>query len=737
MRISQLHSTEAAQAEACVEWINSIDGISRHVSYITELSDGIVLFEVLSTIDFKWFRLIRSADVGDNWVFKINNLKKIYKLISRYYEEVLGFQFSKLPVINLTLIAKESDPYELFKLCQLVIHIAVLCTENERYIQKIQQMPPTSQQHLMHLIDQIMKTSQEESPLDSLQATSRDSYTEENTSYQSELVRVSKERQELGSQNEQLITNYSELLKKYDVLKEEKQDLKARLKELESAAARADETGIADLVMRTEMEHLKQDLLRSEDVRQGQERMLEEQVQKIKQLMRRSVDAEKFEEQVILEERNHTLMEHSQKVEDEYGSLIAFKSLMESYKDQVAELQTQTNELIREKNRIEYNLAISNKKIVLMEEKKESDQNRIQALEDRLMEFQLKMGPTTKEPQQDDVDLEDLDLNGSLEDGLKETNVTELKLANRRLERQVKKFQEDQASGKNQKAVILQHLLDDANRLKTQFEKSYITVSQERDILQSDMAQIRKGISDALLDQSSLTLPLRLHSLDLEKEIQVLNGIIEAKVYEGRHGKEDTESISAKYVEINQKSKQLEKENKSQLENVNRLLTEKDALQYRHLEQNEELREQQRINSEIKISLATFAGQQSTVAFEDPQHVAQTEKRLKELELKLKKAKEFIKQQDKMLKESDLNTLSEGATALSKSDVALCDEENAKLTKQIYEMRIQSRREQQLIMSAWYSISRKVYRELPVSKPLPQSWLGQQRFSLDSQLKRH
>ena len=46
----------------------------------------------------------------------------------------------------------------------------------------------------------------------------------------------------------------------------------------------------------------------------------------------------------MLEERNQILSEHNQKLEDEYGSLIAFKSLMESYKDQVAELQTQNKE---------------------------------------------------------------------------------------------------------------------------------------------------------------------------------------------------------------------------------------------------------------------------------------------------------------------------------------------------------------------------------------------------------
>ncbi|CAO3700605.1 unnamed protein product [Rhizopus stolonifer] len=797
-----MNQTEFSQAEACIEWINAIDGISRHVSHITELSDGIVLFEVLSNIDHKWFKLIRSTDIGDNWVFKINNLKKLYKLISRYYEDVLGYSFSRFPSINLTVIAKEADPHELLNLCKFIIYIAVLCAENKRYIQIIQQLSPMSQQQLMHLIDEIMKYTNEdqedESQHSSANYTPRSSYADD-TSYQNELVRVSKEREELGIQNRQLIENHSELLTKYDILKGEKQDLQARLRELDSAVARVNETGMADLVMRTEIEHLKQDLLRSEDTRQEQERKIEEQFSKINNLIRRNEEAEKYEEQVVslkdqldeyrhtaeklqkaenviekykkkleetvdlrrqvkmLEERNHALIEHSQKVEDEYGSLIAFKSLMESYKDQVAELQTQNKELIREKNKTEYELTMANKKLDLMDEERLRDSDRIQLLEDNLQEAQFGMGsiitdkPTVKgvsTVDTEDMDYDDFNLNESLEDTLKETNITELKLANRRLERQVKQFQEDQAAGRNQKAVVLQHLLDDANRLKTQFERSYIDVSQERDILQSDMARIREGIPDALVNQSSLTLSLRLHILELEKEIKALNETVtklEKRIQEGKFDDgEGAENTRKKYKEMEIKSKQLEEQTKKQLEDINKLLIEKDVLQGRSLEQKDELREQQRLNNEMKASLATYAGQSDNPVTQQsaysPQNAIQLQGQLHEVQLKLKKAKEFIKQQDKMLKESNLGESpgdSNETIVTLKSEVVLREEENEKLKNQMHEIRLQSRREQQLIMSAWYGISRRSNKEFSNTKSFPHSWLGQQRLSLDRQLKRH
>lgn len=160
--------------------------------------------------------MIRSADVGDNWVFKINNLKKLYKLISRYYEEEIGYNFSRFPPVNLNAIAKEANPHELLKLCKFVLYIAVLCADNERYIQKIQQLSPMSQQQLMHLIDETMKyaNQEDESQQSSINYTPRSSYADDG-SYQSELARISKEREELEIQNKQLIDKHSELLIKY------------------------------------------------------------------------------------------------------------------------------------------------------------------------------------------------------------------------------------------------------------------------------------------------------------------------------------------------------------------------------------------------------------------------------------------------------------------------------------------------------------------------------------------
>jgi protein HOOK3 len=90
-----------------------------------------------------------------------------------------------------------------------------------------------------------------------------------------------------------------------------------------------------------------------------------------------------------LEDQNVQLLERNQTIEEEYRKVLAFKTLMDSYKDQVASLETKNNELLREKNRVEYDLQHLTKKVQSLEEDKAHDTDQIQLLEDRLQEFEM------------------------------------------------------------------------------------------------------------------------------------------------------------------------------------------------------------------------------------------------------------------------------------------------------------------------------------------------------------
>ncbi|KAI8372965.1 uncharacterized protein BYT42DRAFT_500540 [Radiomyces spectabilis] len=150
-----VQSADERYAEAFVEWINSFDHLPYTCEHISQLSDGVLLRDILLDIDPKWFRSMHSVDMGDNWVFKVNNLKKMYKLISRYYEEVFSQGLQTLPAVNLTAIAKETDTKEILKLCQRILYLAIQSTKTEKYINKIQRLSQPSQHALMVSIEQV------------------------------------------------------------------------------------------------------------------------------------------------------------------------------------------------------------------------------------------------------------------------------------------------------------------------------------------------------------------------------------------------------------------------------------------------------------------------------------------------------------------------------------------------------------------------------------------------------
>ncbi|KAI9033933.1 HOOK protein-domain-containing protein [Phycomyces nitens] len=718
--------------------------------------------------------------------------------------EVFGEDPKKLPAVDLNKIAKDANFRELHNLCKLVLYVAVHCGRNQLYIEKIQMLSEEKQHALMimHRMDSNGVHEQQSSM--SSHNTPRSSYADD-THYQSqnELSKVISQKEKLEAAHEQLIRELANIRYRYDTLENEKEDLQQRLREMDQAVAQANKTGQADFIMRTEIEHLQRDLQRSEDRREELEMLMSTQSNTIEDLTRRGEELarqaerdarlkdqldeyrhaaerlpkiesvmEKYKKKLEdsgdlrrqlkgLEDQNHSLMERNKQIEEEYRKVLAFKTLMDSYKDQVAALETKNNELLREKNKMEYEINQQSKKFETFELERQRDSDRIQLLEDHLEEAQLganaldrALFPRGGEVANatDDMDLDEDTLGDSLEESLKESNVTELphsKLSKRRLERQIKTLQEENASGRSQKAVVLQHLLDDANRLKSQFEKSYLEVSQERDILQSDMARIREGIPDALLDQSRHTLSLRLHIIDLEKESKSIREEVskmESRVTDSRFNFSDGgdfDEFKVKYQEMEQRSLLLEEQTKKQLQDINKLLFEKGMLQTQSIEQKDLLLERERLNSEMKASLAAFGAKDDEPLKQQnaqlQQQATQVQEQLHEIQIKLRKAKEFIKQQDKMLKETKLGENSgdyNEAVVSLRAELSVRDEENDKLKKQIHEVRLQARREQQLIISAWYDVTRRTQKELASSKVNPNSWLGQQRRTLDNQLKR-
>ena len=90
-----------------------------------------------------------------SWVMRLNNQKRIHKLITRYFDEVLGQDPELLPSIDLAAIAKHANPLELLRMCQFIVAIAVQCDNNRVYIDMIQSLTQKSQHALMLSIEEV------------------------------------------------------------------------------------------------------------------------------------------------------------------------------------------------------------------------------------------------------------------------------------------------------------------------------------------------------------------------------------------------------------------------------------------------------------------------------------------------------------------------------------------------------------------------------------------------------
>lgn len=169
--------------------------------------------------DSKWFKQLTATESTENWVVRFNNQKKLYKAITRYFEEVVGQDPQYLPTINLTAIAKDADLHELLLMCQLVIAIAVQSDNNKAYIEMIQSLTQKNQHALMVSIEEVMNRFNTESLEPRLSFVSGQSsgtpLEDMPYRYQLEFEKLILEKKQFEVAHHQLVGEYEELRERF------------------------------------------------------------------------------------------------------------------------------------------------------------------------------------------------------------------------------------------------------------------------------------------------------------------------------------------------------------------------------------------------------------------------------------------------------------------------------------------------------------------------------------------
>lgn len=202
---------------------------------------------------------------------------------------------------------------------------------------------------------------------------------------------------------------------------------------------------------------------------------------------------------------------------------------MESYKSQIADLENKAASRSKEYESMRFDLEQTKTKLRITEEERAKDSETLDLYQERVRELELSSnrpvkparkhsednaavpgekveggegggageGGTgvktiTEDAYEDEFDA-DQGLGGELDDAITGTTMTDLKLQIRKLKRELEAVKNNHAD--SSRVLVLENLLEDANRMKARYESDYLAAHREKLVLQNNLEEIRSGKS--------------------------------------------------------------------------------------------------------------------------------------------------------------------------------------------------------------------------------------------------
>ncbi|KAJ3937432.1 MAG: hypothetical protein NXY57DRAFT_571571 [Lentinula lateritia] len=326
---------------------------------------------------------------------------------------------------------------------------------------------------------------------------------------------------------------------------------------------------------------------------------------------------------------------------------------MESYKGQIVDLENKASTRTQELETLKFELEQALTKLKIVSEERVKESETIELYQERVRELELASDtrpPKAPRTRQDSVEttdasgeslssaVEDVDdeedaqamgLGGELHDAESGTTMTDLKLQIRKLKRELEAVRKNEADAS--RVLVLENLLDDANRMKSRYEADYLAAHREKLVLQRDLEEIRSGKSMGDGAEAAIALRQRLNeSVDqldaIRKEHAELEVKFETQSKELTIAKSDLTLVNKDQLDIlaslrdsvnedkaglevdlerlQKQNKDLVEKNRMQLEQVNVLLLEKVNLQSEGIGQREKMLQRERDFGDLRASLS-------------------------------------------------------------------------------------------------------------------------------------
>lgn len=194
-------------------------------------------------------------------------------------------------------------------------------------------------------------------------------------------------------------------------------------------------------------------------------------------------------------------------LEEEYRKVAAFKPLMESYKNQIAELEAKVASRTKETETVKFELEQTRTRFRIASEERAKDSEMLELYQERMRELELishriPSTPKPTDPEESQRNMttlteeelmgeESFVLDNELDNALSGTTMTDLKLQIKKLQRELSAVKKNEVDGS--RILVLENLLEDANRMKSRYEADYLAAHREKLVLQRDLEEIRSG----------------------------------------------------------------------------------------------------------------------------------------------------------------------------------------------------------------------------------------------------
>mmetsp|Transcript_2183 Transcript_2183/g.2034 ORF Transcript_2183/g.2034 Transcript_2183/m.2034 type:complete len:791 (+) Transcript_2183:59-2431(+) len=131
--------------------------LSHQCQKLSELSDGIVLYELMAKLSPDYFDIDSiTLDAHDNWALKLANLRRLKKAIDSYLDQVLQTPHDRFGEIDFANIARKDSISDLVNLMELIVFTILKSPQKENFIHPIMTLDEKCQTQLMFFIQKIL-----------------------------------------------------------------------------------------------------------------------------------------------------------------------------------------------------------------------------------------------------------------------------------------------------------------------------------------------------------------------------------------------------------------------------------------------------------------------------------------------------------------------------------------------------------------------------------------------------